>query len=117
MAKGNLVSDKFVRRVRELDKNFGKRKPTTRQARQRKPPVVVQPFRFLLAKSGSNVTKGSSGTFTIYDVGSDQTKGSETATARTETAYVRVGDYTANKWAYLIRFPNGWEAFQTECAT
>ena len=117
MAKGNLVSDGFVRVVRNLNRKYGNRKAPTTRARTARQPVIDQHFRFLLAKCSSDVAKGASGTFTIYDVGSDQTKGSETATARTETAYVRVGAYTANKWAYLIRFPNGWEAFQTECAT
>ena len=76
--------------------------------------VSIGEFR-ALGKCASDITQGSSDTFTLYSM--YETKGSESAVspAVTVSAYVRWGDYEANAWARLEWWPNGWEALMTTC--
>lgn len=109
-------SRQAMERIRRTVRDHERERPLPRQQR-RKYPIGGGGTKILLAKCSNSVSKGNSDTFTVYGTTSSATKGAETTTTRQLTAYVRVGDYTANKWAYLVKFGNGWEVLQTECAS
>lgn len=66
----------------------------------------------LVAKSDAAISKGDSGTFSIYD-GTSPVNMFDTN--RNKEAYMRIGSIKINKWAYLRKINTWWEAFPWEC--
>lgn len=115
-----LLSDELAGVVQEMARDFtGRTVPT--EKRDRVGPIVDD-FQgvIFLAKSASNVAKGSEGTFTIYGRGGES-PGSELSIGDEIPAYCRMCAYNADDWAYITQIwgagGTAYEVLNTECDT
>lgn len=80
-------------------------------------PQRKTPSDRLLAKSTSNISKGSTGDMTVYYRDSSGTPQVSSPTETLSGVMAELGAYTANKLAYVERSGNQWVIYNTECAT
>lgn len=67
----------------------------------------------LLGKTNSSISKGGSGVVNVYY---GNTKGSETVSGNTISAFARFGEISSGKWVFAYWVNRGWEVIQAECA-
>ena len=114
MAK--VLSDELAAVVQDVARAFLRSEiPTIRRLIQGRLVDNWQGSMFLV-KHGSNVTAGNSASFDVYGK-LGEAQGSETDIGDNLDVYVRMGDYTANKWALAAPVGTGFEMIITECAT
>ena len=114
MAK--VLSDELAAVVQDVARAFLRSEiPTIRRLIQGRLVDNWQGSLFLV-KGTSNVTAPAAGSFNVYGK-LGEAQGSETDIGDDVTVYVRMGDYTANKWGIAAPVGSGFEMLITECAT
>lgn len=69
-------------------------------------------WRLLIGKADSAITKGTSGTISIWD---GVTQGSESDTGENITAWCRFGDVASGAWVGIKETVRGYEIVIAEC--
>lgn len=111
---GNLISDGLLEQIRETIKREMSRLTSTFRN-----PVPQRPVNDIvhLAKSTSNISKGSTGDMTVYYRNSSGTPTITSPTVTLSDVMAELGAYTANKLAYVKMVGGRWVIVNTECSS
>ena len=105
----NVFSDEAVAELKQMFQEFQAR---TRNTRGHRATYFNTPTNRSLAKTTVAHNKGASATIDLY---SGTTKGSETATGDSQSAYNRFGNLATGMWCIAIFIGDGWELIAGEC--
>ena len=105
----NVLSDEVISQLERMFREFVSRQRNTQGHRARSSNSSMN---ISLAKTTTTHDKGASQTIDLY---SGTTKGSETTTGDSPSAYNRFADLATGKWCIAIFINGGWELIAGEC--
>ena len=105
----NLLSDDAVAQLKQMFREFENR---LRNSPNSQPGYTSTPSDKWVAKTTTTHDKGQSEDVDFY---SGSTKGSETATGVTVSAYNRFADLATGKWCFVEFIDGGWGLYSGEC--